>query len=107
MKDADEEQIQTASESKDMRKGKMLVEKKSFLKNTGLLLSAREKIVNNFKSKLFPTRNLEPEPAVFDVPKLTKKLKLTDIWKKIIRDEANINTVIFTEHFKYQNPSYC
>ena len=82
----------------------MSVRKLLFLKNTGFLLSAREKILNNFKSKIFSTKNLEskPEPTVFDIPKHTK---LTNFGKKITRDESNINNVIFNEYFKYQNPS--
>ena len=46
IKDADKEQIQIANELKDMGKSKMPGEKKSFLKNAGLLLNAREKILN-------------------------------------------------------------
>ena len=34
----------------------------NFLKNVGLLLSAREKILNNSKSKIFSTKNIEPQP---------------------------------------------
>ena len=55
----------------------MPIEKRPFLKNTGLLLSARDKIHNNFKSKIFPGKNPEPEEqpetAVFDTPKPTKE----------------------------------
>ena len=52
----------------------MPFEKRPFLKNTGLLIIARDKILNNFKSKIFPTKYLEsePEPAVFHIPKQTK-----------------------------------
>ena len=73
LKDSHEEQIRITNELKDMVKGKMSVEKRSFLKNTGLLLSAREKIC--FKSKIFPTKNPEPkpEPTVFDTSKSTKE----------------------------------
>ena len=60
-----------------MGKGKSLVEKRYFLDDVGLLISAREKILNNFKDKIFPTKNPEPElqpkPTVFDTPKSTKK----------------------------------
>ena len=40
-------------------------------------LSARENILNNFKSKTFPTKNPHklptPEPTVFDTPKPIKE----------------------------------
>ena len=49
LKNTDELQIQIANELKDMVKGKMTVEERPFLQNAGLLLSAREKILNNFK----------------------------------------------------------
>ena len=76
-------------------------EKKSFLKNAGLLLNAREKILNNLKRKLFPAKNIESEAdSDFDS---TKIFKLTDFWKKTIRDGSNLNTEIFGEYFKYQN----
>ena len=75
-----------------------------FLKNARLLFSASEKILNNFKSKIFPKKNLELEPES-DLD-LTKKFKLTDFWKKIICSESDINTEIFSEYFNYQNPSF-
>ena len=81
LKDADEEQIQIANELKYIGKGKMSVEKRSFLKNVGLLLSAREKILHNFKSKIFPTKNLESEPES-DLES-TNKSKPTNFWKKL------------------------
>ena len=101
IKNADKEQIQIANELKDMGKGKMPSEKKSFLKNAGLLLNAREKILNNLKRKLFPAKNIESEAdSDFDSTKISK---LTDFWKKTIRDGSNLNTEIFGKYFKYQN----
>ena len=52
------------------------------LKHTGLFLSARENILNNFKIKIFPTENLDKiptpkpalEPSVFDTPKPKKSI---------------------------------
>ena len=77
-----------------MGRGKMPVEKRSFLKNGRLFLRAREKIFNNFKSKIFPIKNQDenstpdavPEPA----PKLqprTKHLRkvLVFIWNSALR----------------------
>ena len=51
------------------------------LKHTGLFLSTRENILNNFKIKIFPTENLDKittpkpalEPTVFYTPKPKKK----------------------------------
>ena len=60
--------------------GKLSFQKISFLENAGLLLNEREKNINNFKSKIFPTKNpdktplSEPTPyPVFVTPKLTKQ----------------------------------
>ena len=60
-----------------MNRSKIPIEITSFLNNWGLFLSAREKILNNFKRKIFPITNLDkilaPEPTsystVFDAPK--------------------------------------
>ena len=38
------------------------VEKQLFLSNIGLYFTAREKVLNNFQNRLFPTKNLKPEP---------------------------------------------
>ena len=62
-KNADKEQNQIANELKDIGKGKMPNEKICFLKNARLIISAREKNHNNFKSKIFLTKNLEPKPG--------------------------------------------
>ena len=56
---------------KNFDKGIKALETKSFLNNLGLLFSAREKVLNSFKSRLFPIKNLDkiptheptPEPA--------------------------------------------
>lgn len=76
-------------------------------KNAGLLFSAREKIVNNFRNKTFPTKNYDKIPAteltpelatettletaVFDTPKPSEKQinKLfNDFFDKITKDET-------------------
>ena len=55
LQDADEEQIH---ELKDMKgKGKIPLEKRTFLKNSGSLLSTEENILNNIKSKISPTKH--------------------------------------------------
>ena len=54
--------------------------KKRFIKNVAIFLDSREKILNSFKTKIFPITNLgktptpEPntDPTVFDAPKPTK-----------------------------------
>ena len=54
--------------------------KKRFIKNVAIFLDSREKILNSFKSKIFPITNLgktptpEPntDPTVFDAPKQQK-----------------------------------
>ena len=77
LEDADDEHIQLTNELKDIGKGKKPSEKRSSLKNAGLLISAIEKILNNFKGKLFPIKNREPvpepEPEVFSTPKPRKE----------------------------------
>ena len=57
LKDADEEQSELVNILKDLNRGVKPVEKRSFLDNIGLLLSEREKIVNNFRSKIFSVKN--------------------------------------------------
>ena len=54
--------------------------KKSFFKKSlGLLFSAREKVLNNFKNRLFPKKNLDKilkrEPTPKPVTELTKHKK--------------------------------
>ena len=94
--------------------GKVSVEKRSFLYDVGLFLSEREEILNIFKSKLFPIKNLDnistpepalepapeptPKPTVFDTPEPTKaktknySLKLHEnFMSKIENDENNVN----------------
>ena len=87
-----------------MGKGKMAVQKGPFLMNAGLL-----KILNDFKSRIFPTKifESEPEPTVFATPKPTKETakkcqpKLyRDIFDKAAHDKTNINTQICNEYLK-------
>ena len=114
LKDGDEEQIQLVNELKGMGKGKRPVKKRCFFKNAESFLSVREKILNNFKSKIFSIKNsnqiptLDPalEPAVFDTPNPTKRqinkssLKISEFFlNKIANDKTNINTGIFNEYF--------
>ena len=62
------------------------IEKELFLNNLGLLFSGRENVFNNFKSRLFPTKNLnkiltsertrEPTLELATEPTKHKKSKL-------------------------------
>ena len=87
-----------------MGKGKIPVEKKVFSKDTGLFPSAKEKILNNFKSEIFPTKNpakiltseQAPEPTVFDT-KTKQEFSIYITWKTY---EWNFK---WWEKYKYQN----
>ena len=95
----------------------MLVKKIRFIKKEGLLVSAREKIINTFKEKMLLTKYPKPEPeqkselTVFATPKPTKERakkygrQYKDYFNKIAHDERNINIEIFNEYFKYYNPT--
>ena len=48
---------------KNFDRGTKTLDKKSFLNNLGLLFSAREKVLNSFKSRLFPIKNLDTFPT--------------------------------------------
>ena len=103
-----------------------------FLNNARLFLREREKIFNNFKSKIFPKKNLDkiltseptpdptPNPSVFDAAKPTKaqakkskkKHKISPLnlcenfMNEIENDKKNINNEIFMEYFNHHNPSF-
>ena len=84
LKDADEENILLVNELTDMNRSKVPFVKMSFLNNAKLLLSAREKILNSFKSKILTKKILDdtpfleqtfgptPDLTVFDISKRTK-----------------------------------
>ena len=65
-----------------MKKAQKKLEKKSFLNSLGLLFSAREKVLNSFKSRLLPVKKLDkvptreptPEKAAEPVAKPTLKV---------------------------------
>ena len=52
-----------------MNRETIAVGKTSFLNNAGLFLGAREKILNNFKSKLCPIKNLDKTPTLDPIEK--------------------------------------
>ena len=81
--DADKTQSELFNKLSDMNKSKILVKKRFFINNAELFLSGREKILNNFKSKIFPIKTLDkiptPEPRANQTPEPTVfELKLPD-----------------------------
>ena len=88
VEDTDKEQSKLLKELNDLNKSDKPFENKPFLKSVGFLFDVREKVLNSFKSDIFPIKNLgkiptpkeipnsklEPtlNPAVFDTPKITK-----------------------------------
>ena len=107
LEDANKRKIQLANEFKDMGEGKIPVEKRALLKNAVLLISARKKYLNNFKGKIFRTKNpeltLEPEPeqesesTAFATPEPSKETaKISqcrlykDFFEKLAHYEANV-----------------
>ena len=93
-----------------MGKGKMPVQKRSFLKNVGLPLGAREKILDSFNSKIFPTKNFEHPNKNYWLhlhKKEQAKISNFNLYADlIVKDETNINTEIFIGYFGYKNPSF-
>ena len=61
-----------------MDKGKTPIEKRSFINNVGLFLSAREKMLNHFKNKIFPIKNLDKIPTLARTPKWTTDTTVFD-----------------------------
>ena len=89
----------------DLKKG---LEKRSFSNNVGLLFTAREKVLNSFKRRLFPIKNLEKittreaaaEPDTGKTPTKDKKSKLK-LQLEFIANKKDINDEIFWDYFKY------
>ena len=96
LEDANKRKIQLANEFKDMGEGKKPVEK-----------GVREKFLDNFKGKIFLTKNPEstlekepeenPEPAAFASPETSKETaKISqcrlskDFFEKLAHYEANV-----------------
>ena len=52
----DNKQSNFVNELKNFEKDTKTLEKRSFLNNLGLLFSAREKLLDNFQSRLFPMK---------------------------------------------------
>ena len=66
LKGGDNEQSNLLKQRIQIKVKKQL--KKSFLNNLGLLFSAREPVLNNFKSRLFLVKNLDKIPTREQTP---------------------------------------
>ena len=102
--------------------------KNVFLNNLGLFCGRTEKVLNSFKSRLFPIKNLAKNS---EAPSNTRtscrtnirssnrnnrsntnytpesKLKLQqEFMNKVTADKQDINNKIFLDYFKYQNPFF-
>ena len=62
LKYADDEQTKFANKLRNIDKGIKPVEKKLFISNIGLFFTAREKVHNNFKNRLFQIKYIALEP---------------------------------------------
>ena len=111
LKDADDGQINFAAKIKNLDKGKKAIEKK--LNNLGLLFSAKKNVLNNFKSRLFPTKKIEKIPtreptvdlATRPIKDMRSKSKLQqEFMNEIIANENDLNDKILWNYFNYQNP---
>ena len=99
--------------------------KSCFLINAAFCRDAREKVLNNFRSKIFPTKNQDkiltseqspeqaPKLTLFDVsePTKTQNRKSSSTFyryflDKIANYEPNVKNEIFNEYFKHYNPAY-
>ena len=124
---ADNKQSNFANELNNFDKGIKTLDKNSFLNNLGLLFSAREKVLNSFRSRLFPIKKLDKiptqkpatEPEVAAEPTKARKateaktkrkissLKLCEEFLNEIKYEGKtINEKIFRDYFLFQSRSY-
>ena len=76
-----------------------------------MLFSARENVLNNFKSRLLPIKNLDNIPTHEPTPEAAKqkkpKLQLQqEFMNKTIANKKDINDEIFWNYLKYQNPTF-
>ena len=124
---ADNKQSNFANELKNFDKGIKTLDKNSFLNNLELLFSAREKVLNSFRSRLFPIKNLDKiptqkpatEPEIATEPTKARKateakteskissLKLCEEFlNEIKNEEKNVNEQIFRDNSLFQSRSY-
>ena len=127
-KKADDKQSNFANKLKNFNKGIKTLEKKYFLNNLGLFCSTTEKVLNSFKSRLFPIKNLVKNSKVSTNTRTSSrtntrssnitnrsntnytqesKLKLQqEFINEVTADNKYINNKIFLDYFKYQSPSF-
>ena len=98
LKDANKEQIQLADELKDIGKGKISVEKATFLKKAALLIIAREKFLITLKAK-YSQQKTQIKFQQLNQP-------LNQQYLIFIHDETNVSIELFNEYFKYPNPTF-
>ena len=92
IEDADKEQNDLVNKLIGIEKGKITVRKRSFLNNTRLFLSAREKSINIFKSKILPIKNLDKIPASETTPEPTSDPTEFDRPKPTKHKRGDLNT---------------
>ena len=68
VEDIDKEQSKLLKELNDLNKGDKPFENKPFLKSVGFLFDVREKVLNSFKSDIFPIKNLGKIPTPKEIP---------------------------------------
>ena len=92
-----------ANELKNFDKGTKALDKKSFTNNLGLLFSAKEKVLNIFKSRLFPIKNLdqistrEPTEQGTELEVTTEQTKSTNAAKA--KTKHKISSLKLREEF--------
>ena len=112
LKCANDEQNKFANKLKNIDKDIKSVEKKLFLSNIGLAFTTWVRVLNNFKNRLFPIKNLEPEHKSETKSEAKSELgaepKYREFSLKLHEDFLNqiVNKEIFRNYFKYQNPLF-
>ena len=76
LENADLKQSNFAIELKMLKKIQKHLKESLFLYNLGLLLREREKVLNSFKSRLFPIKNLDKILTREPIPEPTKEPKV-------------------------------
>ena len=80
MENADDEQSNLVAKSKNLDEGKKNQIKQTnekgffFWNNWGLILGAREKVLNNLKGRFFPIKNLDKVPTPEPSPEPTQEI---------------------------------
>ena len=99
----------SVNELKGIDKGIKPVEKRSFLNNIGLFIGRKEKVLKNFKSRIFPIKNIDeiaaPETGLAPKPTI-RKASSKKFEDKIQIDKNKINDETFWNYFKHQSLSF-